>query len=352
MPRGPYKTISYVDRQRLIKAFENDKDWITLAENLGIKRQSARSIILKYRRTGEAGRRKRGGNRPQKIDDEMLSFMVNLIEQKPTITLKEIQSRMIIELPDKPPVTHQTISNKLDGVLYSVKDLRSVPVNWNHPTVKEERRQYTEWLMSNGLNNYKLFIDEFGVNIWTSRTKGRAPVGQRAIRVVEGQRGKNLTICLAISPEGGLVHWSTIVGGMTKDSFSAFLVELSQLMGSDQPYTALIDNARAHGDVPQMEDGHEVMFLPRYSPFLNACEMAGSCIKATLKRRLTESSVQREIYDRDAPRYETLHARRLRILRREVELSLPVITPQKCQQFFNHTLTYVPACTRGDDIFD
>ena len=102
---------------------------------------------------------------------------------------------MVIELPNKPRVTHQTISNKLDGMMYSVKDLRSVPVNWNHSAVKEESRQYAEWLMSNGLNCCKLFIDEFGVNISTSCTKGRATVGQRAVRIVEGQRGKNLTLC-------------------------------------------------------------------------------------------------------------------------------------------------------------
>ena len=62
--------------------------------------------------------------------------------------------------------------------------------------MKEERRQYTEWLMSNGLNCVKLFIYEFGVNVWTSRSSGRATFGQRAVRIVEGQRGKNLTICL------------------------------------------------------------------------------------------------------------------------------------------------------------
>ena len=91
--------------------------------------------------------------------------------------------------------------------MYSLKDLRSVPVNWNQPGVKEERRQYIEWLMSDvGLNRFKIFIDEFGVNVWTSRTKGRAAVGQRAVRIVEGQRGKNVTICLAISPEGRLVY--------------------------------------------------------------------------------------------------------------------------------------------------
>ena len=139
---------------------------------------------------------------------------------------------------------------------------------------------------------------------------------------------------------------------MTQESFSHFLVELSELIGPDQPFTALIDNARAHAVVPGLEENHDVMFLPRYSPFLNACEMAGSCLKAAVKRRLTEPDIQREIYERNVPRDETLCARRIRILRREIEMSLPVITAHKCQQFFNHTLTYVRACTLGYDILD
>ena len=79
------------------------------------------------------------------------------------------------------------------------------------------------WAMrDDGLNRHKIFIDEFGINVWTARSKGRAVRGNRAVRIVEGQRGQNLTICLAISSYYGLIHSTTINGGMTGEMFSNF----------------------------------------------------------------------------------------------------------------------------------
>ena len=74
--RGPYNKVSQVDRDRLVAAFRENRDWVTLAKNLNIKRQTARNIILKYRRSGSANADRRGGNKPKKIDDEMLAYLL------------------------------------------------------------------------------------------------------------------------------------------------------------------------------------------------------------------------------------------------------------------------------------
>ena len=59
----------------------------------------------------------------------------------------------------------------------------------------------------------------------------------------------------------------------------------------------------------------EIMYLPKYSPFLNMTEMAGSCVKASLKRVMSTPEARQEIYDRDdggRPRgVETLQNRRI-----------------------------------------
>ena len=47
--RGPYNRVENQDRIRIIEAFENDgTDYIQVAETLGIKRQTARSIVSVY----------------------------------------------------------------------------------------------------------------------------------------------------------------------------------------------------------------------------------------------------------------------------------------------------------------
>ena len=51
--------------------------------------------------------------------------------------------------------------------------------------------------------NLCVFIDECGYNIWTARNQGRARIGDRAYRQVSGQRERNVTVALAISPTNG-----------------------------------------------------------------------------------------------------------------------------------------------------
>ena len=60
------------------------------------------------------------------------------------------------------------------------------------------------------------------------RTRGRAPKGQQAVRVVAGQRGRNLTVIFVISNRRGLLEHNLQVGGMTGDLFVNFLEELWQ----------------------------------------------------------------------------------------------------------------------------
>ena len=42
--RGRYNMVTDVDRRRLVNAFQSNQDWLTLASNLNIKRQTARNI--------------------------------------------------------------------------------------------------------------------------------------------------------------------------------------------------------------------------------------------------------------------------------------------------------------------
>ena len=110
------------------------------------------------------------------------------IEIKTTITLKELVDQIRIDLPHKPHVTHQAASKTLDGRMYTIKDLRPVPAQWNTPERIDERVEFANYLMGDGLHVHKIFIDEFGFNVWTSRSKGRALRGQCAVRIVGGQR--------------------------------------------------------------------------------------------------------------------------------------------------------------------
>ena len=292
--RGSYNKIQQVDRDRLINCFNNDRDWISLAEELAIKRQTARSIIINYKNNGHRKPLQKGGNRPKSLTTEMVDFCVNVIEDKCTTTLNELRIKLLARYPNWRQCSTQTISNALNGKLITLKLCREVPVEWNTTRTKEQRCAYAQWMNNEGLQKQLVFIDEMGANIWTSRSQGRPLRGQRAVRIVQGQRGQNLTVCLAVSPIWGLVHKIFLRGGMKQEKFGEFLTELSTLL-HDEQRVFIMDNARCHFNEPTLNDGHAIKKLPPYSPFLNMTERAISSVKASLKASLAESVILEEL---------------------------------------------------------
>ena len=174
----------------------------------------------------------------------------------------------------------------------------------------------------------------FFIYLWVRRTRGRAPRGHRAVRVVGGQRGRNFTVVFAVSNRRGLIHHDVFEGGMTSEKFNTFLENTSALL--NEPCTYIFDNASCHGRAqlpaadggPRIPENHFRRYLPPYSPFLNIVEMAFSAFKASLKRQLEE--VRSQLLQQQ-------QQQRLAILVQLAEQSVAVITPEKSMSWFNHT---------------
>ena len=65
--------------------------------------------------------------------------------------------------------------------------------------------EYAQWFMARGIQCNLIYVDECGFNLYTRKTRGRAVIGQRAVRQVAGCRGKNLNLILAINPDVGVL---------------------------------------------------------------------------------------------------------------------------------------------------
>ena len=102
----------------------------------------------------------------------------------------------------------------------------------------------------------------------------------------------------------------------------------------------LCDNATSQRNSPF--SGNKVICNTFQSNF----HLAGSVLKAVVKRKITEPAIQREIYNRSGPINETPHNRRMH----EVESCLPVFTVQKCADFFHYVMGYMPACLHQEDL--
>ena len=72
--------ITDVVKQRIIAAYEYHENYEETAQVLGISRNTAYSIIRRYRRNGVISK-PRGGAHNNKLDDEMVQAIVTVVEE-------------------------------------------------------------------------------------------------------------------------------------------------------------------------------------------------------------------------------------------------------------------------------
>ena len=236
-------------------------------------------IIATFLRDGRVEERPRGGPNNVKVDEEMRQCLNEIIDENCLLTLAQTNQELRRRLPAKPFIHGRTVGKALDELLFSVKRVRPLPAERNRPDVIQKRFDYASWFLNDMVINHCIFTDECGYNIWTARGCGRGRVGDRAYRQVCGQRGRNVTICLAISPNAGLIHHKTMQGGMNRDRFNEFLVQVSARLNEHEMQTSTL----------------LAMKLPPYSPFLNIVEQAISALKAAIKRDISRHAVQVEM---------------------------------------------------------
>ena len=152
--------------------------------------------------------------------------------------------------------------------------------------------------MNHAVVRHCVFVDECGYNIWTARTHGTAQLGERAYRQVCGQRGRNLTVTMAISPINRLVLSSAAVDGMNAARFDDFLAQARSNLDPDESVFFVFDRALAHRNPPIPAPNTELKMLLPYSPYLNIVEQAISCLKVAIKADISRLEIQRRMDNR------------------------------------------------------
>ena len=142
MPRRRYNPVCDNDRRRIIDAFTDGEDYVECAERLGARRSTANSIVRRHQDTGSiATVDRRKGGRPGKMDGEMRDFILQLVEEAPTITLKEMNNIMRATWPHKQHVSTTTIARALSGMLVSVKLCHDIPTDRNRADIIQHRKR-------------------------------------------------------------------------------------------------------------------------------------------------------------------------------------------------------------------
>lgn len=344
--------ISLEDKKRLVAAFEKEEDFLRLADQLNIKRGSAKSVVYRTLNRDGVIEKKRGGAPHKKVDEEMKTEIVRIVEENSAITMREINEALRVRLPNKNPVTESTLCNTLEGQLLSLKAPQASSAQRNTADVKAARRDFANWLLTKGhMADQIVYIDEWSYYIWTKRTFGRDQIRQYVNRKVADRRGPVLTLKLAISPLLGVVVASFHSGVTTKEVFKKFINEVSSNLSNESIYL-IMDNALRHIGVTPSNEQHHVKYLPPDSPMLNPVEEAFSAWKAVVKSELEKPEMQQLIFDHETARQQglTLSSWRKDLLQEIAQDALSALTVEKCDTWCTHTLTFLPLCHQMADI--
>jgi transposase len=252
------------------------------AERFAIGRASVSRWLRRQRETGNVSPDKMGGPRHGILDEDGLSVVRELVEEKPDRTIAELK----VGFESKTGRTTSTsgISRALQKLGLVRKKKKVVAKERESKRVREARSEFRSKQAE--LEPWRLvFIDETGTSIGMTRRYGRAQAGELVEDFVPRNTGTVVTLIGALTAEG-LVAAMTVEGGTTKVVFETFVEQLlvPELAEGD---IVVLDNLAAHRSARACElieeAGASVLFLPPYSPDLNPIEQAWSKMKEFLR---------------------------------------------------------------------
>lgn len=118
------------------------------------------------------------GREPRIRLDEFSVHVVDWLSENCQLTLNELQTKLFDQFGVI--VSTSTIDRHTKAARISVKKAVPVPAPRHSLEVRLERIEYAHWMTHVGLYQPRYYQDEFGVSLWSRRSIGRAPIGQRA----------------------------------------------------------------------------------------------------------------------------------------------------------------------------
>ena len=208
--------------------------------------------------------------------------------------------------------------------------------------------------------DYLIVADTLGINRSTASSivsryvrEGRIAERPRGgHRQVCGQRGRNVTDTMAISPTNGLVFHSAVIGGMNAQRFDDFLAQTRLNLDPDEHVIFIYDGAPAHNNPAIPGPNTELKKLPPYNSFLTIVEQAISSLKAAIKTDISRPEIQEQINTREEARRQgiALGNYRTQLLQQALQRNIGTITAAKCGQWYRFMQTYLPRCLNNEAI--
>jgi hypothetical protein len=241
------------------------------------------------------------GGPPRKLDEHDIQYVQALKTEKPSMSLKEVQSKL--QTNSGKDVSVMTISTSIRKRLTNGEWTRKVMMRPAAERFTDYNRRYTLAFLNviQTRDPFRLkFMDEAGFTMPTdaNRKRGHSPVGQRCIEVQKYAKSPNLTLNLLVGIRG-VLHFNFVQGASNTQEFLQFFDDAGQSMFEDgypvlQPGdTVIVDNATIHRfqagrllGLYFQNIGVELLYLPTYSPDMNAAEYVFNHIRTLMQQEL------------------------------------------------------------------
>lgn len=336
-------------KKQICALYNNNEDWRALAKTLGVKKSTA----YRWVKNQSEIEKQRGGKRKTKITNEHHVFMEQCIEENPKITLKQLKEKF--QHDHQISVSTECVRKHLDGLMYTLKDIRREPERANSEDNKIRRREYAQQLLEYQADNIPvIYIDETNFNLFISRKKGRTKKGTRCTYISAGSRGSNVHVIGCIG-NLGLIHHEIRRGAFKKPEANEFVRQC--LRNAQNIYQSavvmVIDNAPCHASIEEVfqEDefaGHRLLRLSPYSPMFNAIELAWSALKAGVKADLAIQMPRILVGEDRADMTQTQF--RLQQLENIIRENIPKLTVANCARYVAHIQRFIPDALNMLDI--
>ena len=178
------------------------------------------------------------------------------------------------------------------------------------------------------------FLDEVGFNVSMRSKFGRSKVGTTPFITVPNIRSRNISVCCCMS-KSGQIFKKTSLRPYNIQLFNTFIEDFLNYLDENNlsNYLIILDNVRFHKNQEALSlittKGHQMKFLPPYSPFLNPIENMFSKWKNSVKRR--QSNDEEELFH-------------------NIESSLNEITSSDCLGFYQNMMTYISRSLNREEI--
>lgn len=117
--------------------------------------------------------------------------MLAWVENNTSITLRELKNKIQSEYNKN--VTITTISNVLNGMMYTIESVHKEPILMNSSENKQKRAKYVEDLNAYIASGKQIiWIDETNYNLFCRKTRGCSRRGSRSILLMPTSRGPNM----------------------------------------------------------------------------------------------------------------------------------------------------------------